>query len=95
MKTNPAKGLSTVEPKKDGGEDDWEAEGHLDTLMRAHKIQGDEALMERVRKVAGRKMKHMQSINSLADIKAAGKRLRQQAKMKKMGMPGDTDKDGM
>lgn len=46
---------------------DYETEGHLDTLLRAHDIMHDEGKMKKVHKLAGRRKK---AISSLDDLKA-------------------------
>lgn len=72
------KALKTASPveAKSGDENDWEAEDYFNTLERAERIRQDSEKMKRVSKVAGRKMKAAQAINSLADIKLAAKNLR-------------------
>ena len=52
----------------DKKEDSWEDKQMLDTLMEAESIKGDPAKMERVRKLAGRKMGHIKSIQDLKDV---------------------------
>lgn len=94
-KTNPAKGMSTDLPVPAKPERDYEAENAHDTLSRAHEIMNDDKLMPRVRKIAGRKAKSASAlndmvaeketkptINTLADVKAAGKAM---AMKKRMG----------
>lgn len=46
------------------------------TLMEAEHIKADPVKMHKVRQVSGRKMKAATAIHSVADIKAAGKKLR-------------------
>ena len=53
---------TAISPKPDN---DYEADSALDTLTRAEEIKQDNALMKRVAKKAGRKMK---AITGLSDI---------------------------
>ncbi len=68
MKNKAAKALSTVDPHmppKDGSVGDYEAENHYDNLTRMHGVMSDEPMMERVRKVAGRKVKAATGLNEM------------------------------
>ena len=49
-------------------ENDYEAQGHLDTLIRAHHIMNDAVKMGKVHALAGR---HHKAIKSINDIKNA------------------------
>lgn len=92
-KPSPTKGMDTVGPVKQS-EPDYEAESAHSTLTRAHEIMSNEELMPRVRKIAGTKAKAATAvndmlaakktgvaptINSLADVKMAGKNMRKKA----------------
>lgn len=76
-------------PVKDGGPNDYEAHHAYDTISRAQEHMADDDMMGRVKAVAGRKAKAATGlndlmtkktakpkINSLADVKAAGKAMR-------------------
>lgn len=83
MKMKATKGMGTMpmDPKPMMPEErDHEAEGHYDTLMRAHEVQNNPEMMARVKKVAGRRLKAAVHINTVADLKAIRKSMR----MKKM-----------
>lgn len=59
---------------KDGGQEDYEADSALRTLMEAEEHKNNPELMERVRKKAGRKMKALEGlskrkISSLEELK--------------------------
>lgn len=53
---------NAVHPATEPDENDYEAQGHLRTLIDAHGIQSDEGKMEKVRKLAGRHHKAIEGI---------------------------------
>ena len=57
------------EMKKDGGDDDHEAESALNDLTRAEKHKQNPDLMKRVSAKAGRHMAHLKGIKSIADLR--------------------------
>lgn len=98
-KKKASKGMDTAGPvapekKMDGSDEDWEALSAYDALERAHRHMGDEGMMGRVRKIAGRKAKAAQGFNdflskgastkpkveSAADLKRMAKAMREKAK---------------
>jgi hypothetical protein len=63
-KTMPA--IEAAEPKKDSeNQKDYEAEGAMDTIMRAEEHKADPAMMARVKKHAGRKLKAMKGLHDI------------------------------
>lgn len=52
---------------EDAPENDWEARGHLNTLVDAHEIVNNASKMAKVHKLAGRHMKAVRSIQDLKD----------------------------
>ncbi len=66
MKKVGASLAKSVQPKLESPEHDYEAQNHLDTLIKAHGIMSDPAKMEKVHKLAGR---HHKAIMSIKDIK--------------------------
>ena len=74
MKTKAAiKGLTTVDltPEKPVDPmDDYEAQNHYETMMKAHHIMNDPEKMKKVRAIAGRKAQAATAINEMASLKA-------------------------
>lgn len=70
-KATPSISETAAKPVKD--ERDYEAENGADALLRAHEIKQDPALMARVKKHAGRKLKALtglkSDISSISDIR--------------------------
>lgn len=60
-----AKAMMQALPSPKLEDNDYETEGHLRTMMEAHKIMGDPEKMKKVHKLAGR---HAKAIRSIQDI---------------------------
>ena len=81
-------------PPEEDPVDNYENQGHLDTLIKAHKILGDAKKMKKVHALAGRHADAIKALatpkkgfTSIADVKSFAQ--------KKYGQPGgDTDMDG-
>lgn len=67
------KDLMPSEPKgpaKDGSEEDYEARNAMEDISRAHEHMANPEMMKRVHKHVGRKMKALQGIKSIKDLKS-------------------------
>lgn len=63
-------------PKKDGSEDDYEAKSAMEDISRAQQHMADPDMMKRVHKHVGRKMKALQGIKSIKELKDVAYRVR-------------------
>jgi hypothetical protein len=61
-KATAGMGVDPHGPKKDGGDDDYEADRAMDDLMRAEEHKQNKDLMKRVGKKVGRKHRSIQSL---------------------------------
>lgn len=60
---------NAVAPPKKDLENDYEAQGHLRTLIEAHGIMNDPDKMKKVHKLAGRHHKAISGIKSIEELK--------------------------
>lgn len=56
-------------PSKDGSEEDYEARNAMEDISRAHEHMQNPDMMARVQKHVGRKMKALQGIKSIKDLR--------------------------
>ncbi len=64
-----APGEPAIDGEAMGSDHDWEAQNHMDTLMKAEAIKSDKVKMDRVHALAGRHQKTLKGIKSVQDIK--------------------------
>jgi tellurite resistance protein len=64
----PVEAASVAPAAADDEKDSWEHKRMLDVLMEAEEIKGDPKKMEKVHKLAGRKMGAIKSIQDLKDL---------------------------
>ncbi len=62
--------------------EDWESKGHLETIMKAHELMGDDEKMEKIHKLAGRHKKALEHLTSMKPIKAKEKPIKSIEEMK-------------
>ncbi len=93
MKKSKPPGIDQA-PMNPGGSDDYEVQGHLDTLHRAADIMADPDKLTKVHKLAGRRHKALKGmlanskpIKTIAD-------LRERAN-KKVSDPNEPDEDDL
>lgn len=71
-KKDPDAAMEATEPKgppKDGSEEDYEARHAMEDISKAHEHLQNPDMMERVHKHVGRKMKALQGIRTLKDLR--------------------------
>lgn len=68
VKGNALAQSTSIGAKPEAPKDDYEAQGHLQDLIRAHEIVNNPEKMAKVHKLAGR---HHKAIKSIQDIKDA------------------------
>lgn len=83
---------NAIEAPKDL-ENDYEAQGHLRTIIEAHGIINDPEKMKKVHKLAGRHHKAVQGIKSIEELKGARDSFMAKKRNKLAGLV-DSDEDG-
>lgn len=76
-------------PVKDGSEEDYEARNAMDDLMKAHQHLGDPDMMERVQKHVGRKVKALQGIKTIKDLRGVYDEKYGSGQLKRLQKPRD------
>lgn len=66
-----AQPVSPKDKDGDGKIEDWEVESAMEDFMRVEKHKAKPKMMEKVKKLAGRKVKALQGLRSLDDLKQA------------------------